>query len=235
MTPIKPGRFKFSSESIREVRKQMGLTQNQMANQIGIEPNTLWRWENNKSIPDADALAKIHSLSVERGITPNFFKGKGLGRTRLIVMWDFQNIGVSATDVPAVDAWIKEELNSRFPSMPYRRYKAFAHPSQSSASDELMKLGWKVWEDEEDLDEDLIQQSLSDCGQSASETVYVIITKDGDYTDLLRELRERGVRNFLFAPQGANGDLVNEVGEKRWIPWKGTFNMQYSTYLRPLR
>ena len=234
MTPIKPGRFKFSSESIMEVRKQMGLTQNQMANQIGIEPNTLWRWENNKSVPDADALAKIHSLAVERGITPNFFKGKGLGRTRLIVMWDFQNIGVSATDVPTVDARIKEELNSRFPSMPYRSYKAFAHPSQSSASDELMKLGWKVWEDEEDLDEDLIQQSLSDCGQSPSETVYVIITKDGDFTDLLGELREKGVRNFLFAPQEVNGDLVNEVGEKRWIPWKVTFGTWYPTYLRPL-
>ena len=106
-----------------------------------------------------------------------------------------------------------------------RWHEAFAHTSQSSASDELEKLGWKVWEDEEDLDEDLIQQSLSDCGQSPSETVYVIITEDGDFTDLLEELRERGIRNYLSGPQGSNGDLVNEVGEKRWIPWKGTFGM----------
>ncbi|MFC1904517.1 helix-turn-helix domain-containing protein [Chloroflexota bacterium] len=232
VTPIKPGRFKFSSESIMEVRKQMGLTQNQMANQIGIEPNTLWRWENNKSVPDADALAKVHSLAMERGITPNFFRGKGLGRTRLIVMWDFQNIGVSATDVPSADAWIKEEVNSRFPSMPYRQFKAFAHSSQSSASDELMKLGWRVWEDDQDIDEDLIQQSLSDCGQSPNETVYVLISKDSDYAELLRELVDKGVRSFLIAPPGTSKELVNEVGKNRCIVWRGPNYVSSLPYLK---
>jgi|WetSurMetagenome_2_1015567.scaffolds.fasta_scaffold312915_1 transcriptional regulator with XRE-family HTH domain len=226
MTPVKPGRFKFSTESLIEIRKQMKLTQKQMADLLPVELNTLWRWEKGNSPPDANSLAKIYSLAMERGITPNFFRGKGMGRTRLIVMWDLQNLGVSASDVSKADAWIKDEINKRFSSVPNKRFKAFAHTSQSAASDELNKMGWRVFEDTEDIDEDLIQQSLSDCGQNPTETVLVIITKDSDYSELIRDLSDKGVRVYLIAPEDSSKKLISEVGSKRIIKWNVPNNQQ---------
>ena len=221
MTPINRSRYTFSPQSIVEVRKQLGLTQSKMADLIGVETNTLSRWETGAYPPDAEALAFIYSLAMQHGITPNFFRGKGLGRNRLLVMWDFQNLGLAEHDVDKADTWLKQELNKRFPSISSRRFKAFAHTNQVVASEELMRLGWRVWEDDEDVDEDMIQQILSDCGQSPLETVLVILTKDGDFAETVRELIEKGVRVYLVAPEGSSQDLVDEIPNKRWIIWNG--------------
>jgi len=36
---------------LREMRKKRGVTQEQLASMIGVQPNTVWRWENNKASP----------------------------------------------------------------------------------------------------------------------------------------------------------------------------------------
>ena len=82
----------------------------------------------------------------------------------------------------------------------------------------LMDLGWRVWEDEDNMDEDIIDQSRSDCGAEPEGTILVLITKDGDFADMIEELRAKGVRVYLMAPRDASDDLVEAVGDKRWIP-----------------
>ncbi len=43
-------------------RKEVGWTQEKLAHSIGVQPNTVWRWESGKSTPNVDTVKKIASL-----------------------------------------------------------------------------------------------------------------------------------------------------------------------------
>ena len=160
MAPIKAGKYEYKPETLVRLREQMGLTQAKMAERLGVPSNTLSRWETGATKPDAESLAAIYSLAMEKGITPVFFQKRrplvkqSKGRSRLLVMWDVQNVSPPAHQVAAMTSWIRGELDHRFANASYRRYKAFASPHQTAATDVLEQLGWRVWEDEEDIDDE---------------------------------------------------------------------------------
>ena len=87
-------------------------------------------------------------------------------RHRLIVMWDYQTLGMPAMQVSDADSWVRTELNRRFGQTTHRLFKAFTHPSQSMAADELESRGWRVWENDRDIDEEIIDQARSDSGRT---------------------------------------------------------------------
>ncbi len=74
-------------------------------------------------------------------------------------MWDFWTLGPQSYQVEEAEAWIKTELKRRFHNMTVEISKAFAHPSQSNATDKLTELSWRVWEDNSGMDEELIDQA----------------------------------------------------------------------------
>ena len=224
MAPIKAGKYEYKAETLVHLREQIGLTQAEMAKLLGVPANTLSRWETGTTTPDAESLAAIYSFAIERGITPNFFPKRRpsmkptKGRSRLLVMWDFQNIGVPSDHVKEVNSWIRTKLDGWFPNASYRRYKAYASPQQAAATDELERLGWRVWEDDEDIDDEIIAQAKSDCGQEATGTTLVLIANDGDYMKLVAELKTQGVVVCLLtSPHTCNEKLAEEVGKKRLI------------------
>ena len=225
MAPIKPGQYEFRPESIVEIRQRLKLTQAKMASLLGVPANTVSRWETGATTPDAESLAAIYSAAVERELTPNFFQRRrpvskpSQQRSRLYIMWDFQNLGVAASSAAPINSWIRSELEEkRFRGTSHRLYKAFSHPSQSSATDRLEKLGWRVWEDNVDMDTEIRNQARSDCGQEPKDTILVIVTKDGDFASLAQELKSLGTEVYLIAPEsGSNQKLVQAVGGKRWI------------------
>ena len=47
------------AERIKSLRTKERYSQTQMGEMIGVRPNTIWRWENNKAKPDAETLVKI--------------------------------------------------------------------------------------------------------------------------------------------------------------------------------
>ena len=52
-------------DRIKEVREQLGLTQDELAERVGAEVLQIWRWENNKNKPSADWIANLaEALSV---------------------------------------------------------------------------------------------------------------------------------------------------------------------------
>ena len=230
LAPVRPAGYRFSPESIVQVRTKLGLSQGNMAAELGIPANTLSRWENGTTTPDADSLAAIYSLAVSKGVTPQFFQRRPNAmqkqtRDSLFVFWDFQNLPVSAEEVLQRDKWIRDELDRRCTTVTHKVFKVFAR-SMSFAPflhDEAIELldnaGWRIWEDSEDLDEDIIQQCRSDCGQDPEGTILVLVTRDGDYRELIDDMRNKGVRVYLMAPQDAGRKLVSAVGEKRWIKW----------------
>ena len=78
-------------------------------------------------------------------------------------------------------------------------------------------MGWRVWEDQGDWDEEIYDQAMSDAGQSPQHTVVFLMTSDGDHADTVNELRRRGARVYLIAPPTASKYLTDVVGARRWI------------------
>ena len=224
MAPIKAGKYEYRPETLAGLRELLALKQTKMAELLGIPPNTLSRWETGSTTPGAEALASIYSLAMERGITPNFFKRRRPGskpstsRSTLLAIWDFQNVGITIHQVKSLESTIRGELDKRFASASHRLFKAFASPNQSTATDELLELGWRVWEDDEDIDDEIIAQAKSDCGQDPKDTILVLIAQDGDYLELIRELRGQGVSVYLFTrQQGYSQRLAQVVPEDNWM------------------
>ena len=54
---------------IREIRLEIGLTQEQFASQLGVICNTINRWENGRSKPSPLAIQKIEQLLEQMGKT----------------------------------------------------------------------------------------------------------------------------------------------------------------------
>ena len=221
MTPKIQGKFIFDPNSIKEMRNKLGLSQEQLAQKLGVAKTAISRWEKGKVTPDADSLANIYSVAKENRLEPVFFKERESyakqGRSRLIVAWDFQNLPFMWNQITEKNDRIKNELARRFPTINYSLYKIFASPFHSAATNELSKVGWRVQEYSHDIDEELDSQSWSDCNQAPKNTIFVLITRDGDFTDLIEDLRNKGVRVYLMAPENSSQNLVKAVGEKRWI------------------
>lgn len=53
---------------VRELRQQMGLTQEKLAAQLGVSFSTLNRWENEHSRPSPLARAKLEELRQRIGL-----------------------------------------------------------------------------------------------------------------------------------------------------------------------
>ena len=102
-------------------------------------------------------------------------------------------------------------------------FKAFSHPSQSNATDKLTELGWRVWEDNSGMDKELIDRARSDAGQDSEATIFVLITSDGEFIDLIGDLHKKGVRIYLISPSNTDADLIEKVGHKRWIEWNSPY------------
>ena len=229
MTPKKSekkGIYEFMPSSIVEIRKRLKLSQAAMANILGVPPNTLSRWETGATVPDANYLALVYSVAKEHNITPIFFgiHRESLqtqkSRYRLIVMWDFQTLGVPTGQVTEADTWIRTEVQRRFSGVSFQLCKAFTYPYQSNAADILESLGWRVWEDDTGIREEIIDQSRSDTGHDPSGTILLLITRDNGFIDLVDDLKTQGVRVYLVAPEFSSQELVEKVGRRRWIQWE---------------
>ena len=74
--PVNPDDFeyRFSPESLVEIRERLGLSQAKLAERLKVPVNTLSRWERSDTTPDANALAAIHSIAVKGGLKPEFFQ-----------------------------------------------------------------------------------------------------------------------------------------------------------------
>lgn len=221
MSALKKRQYTFDNNSILIIRNRLHMTQEKLAQELGVTKTAISRWEQGQVKPDAGSLAAIYSLAVENRIQPEFFKKTGAkskeGRSRLIVAWDYQNLPIQFVDIAQRSENIKEELRKRFPTVTYTLLKVFSGPYQSSSTNVLNEHGWRIQEFNRDIDEELDTQVWSDCNQDADDTIFVLITKDGDYIDLIEELRKKGVRVYLMAPRHSSQRLIDAVGNRKVI------------------
>ena len=139
------------------------------------------------------------------------------GRIRIrMVALDFQNLGVTATGVQAMDARIRQEVERNAPATRRSHFKAFCHPSQRDAVTALAGLGWRNQSASSDLDAAIVQQCRSYCGQDPQHTALFICSRDGDFVGLVRQMRSWGVSVYVMGPHNTNRRLVQEAGSG-WI------------------
>jgi uncharacterized LabA/DUF88 family protein len=57
------------------------------------------------------------------------------------------------------------------------------------------------------------------CQSNAKGTAVVLLTKDGDFASLIKEIQGKGAHVYLMAPSGASRKLLDVVDKQRRIPW----------------
>ncbi|HSW57897.1 MAG TPA: helix-turn-helix transcriptional regulator [Dehalococcoidales bacterium] len=225
MSPLKTGDYEFKKGVLVDIRRRMGLSQAKMAELLGLPPNTLSRWENGSTVPDADSLASIYSIAKKNNLTVEFFGLRGMKtevkplRYRLMVFWDFQTYGVAAGWVKEADTGLSEILKNRFGDLNDQLLKAFIHPDQRPAGRELEKLGWSVREGRQEITTDMVNTAKSLAGQDPAGTVLALISKDNSLFNLVEELKSWGVLVFIFYNRPVNNRLLEGAGEKFGIQW----------------
>jgi transcriptional regulator with XRE-family HTH domain len=225
MSPLKTGDYEFQKAVLVDIRKRMGLTQGKMAELLGVPPNTLSRWENGVTFPDAGSLASIYSMAKKNNITPEFFGLRGVKtetrplRYRLVVLWDFQTCGIAPGWIKEADARVSELLKQRFSELKDQIFKAFTHIDQGSSGQELEKLGWGVRVGRHEILTDIINAAKSLSGQDAAGTVLVLISQDNSLFSLVEELKSWGVLVYVVYNQPYNNRLLEVAGEKFGIQW----------------
>ncbi|MDE2786440.1 MAG: NYN domain-containing protein [Chloroflexota bacterium] len=223
MAPVKPRNYEFNAASISSLRTRLKMKQTKMAELLGVPANTLSRWETGATKPDAESLAAIYSIAMENNISVSFFEEKPKPRpaqpqrSRAVVAADFQNLGVSAGAVAAFNDFVRSEVKRRVPSAANPLFKAFSSPNQSTETDELQRRHWRIWEDQGDWDGDIAQQIKSDCGHDPKGTTVFLITRDGDFADLITELKHNGVKVYLIAHPNTSKRLLDTVGKRSVI------------------
>ncbi|HRM24180.1 MAG: helix-turn-helix transcriptional regulator [Enterococcus sp.] len=50
------------SEQLKTIRKERGLTQEQLANELMVSRQAISNWENNKNLPDLEMVVRISKL-----------------------------------------------------------------------------------------------------------------------------------------------------------------------------
>ena len=238
MAPVKPRSYEFDAASIAGLRNRLKIKQTKMAELLGVPANTLSRWETGVTKPDADSLAAIYSVATENSLAIDFFKRNAVTKpqpkkpekrasqpakatkpkvAKAVVMADMQNLGVASRNVQKFTQYVREAVRSRADGQA-PILKAFVAPGQ--CGDALQQHKWRVWEDAGDWDADMAHQAKSDCGHNPSRTALFLVTKDGDFADLIKDLKGKGVQVYLMAPAGASKKLLDVVDKKHRVPWQ---------------
>lgn len=240
--------YRFSPDALKQARDRLGLSQAKLAARLDLPVNTISRWERGETTPDAHSLAAIYSIAKERGLEPEFFK-KGVGmatatrkkppqplngrivlnrqRTRLVLSWDFQNVALEAS--AAFDAWFYMDkfLDIAFPSVDKWELRAYGYRQHYAAVENLRRV--KLEHINYGADFQISRDVRNLCGVPSShwhqpsidpkDTVLLLVSKDGDFADLLNEVRQAGVDVYLWSPPGCSQDLQDAVKRDNIIPW----------------
>ncbi len=69
----------FDPSSINQIRLELGCSQRESADKIGVPHVTVYRWERGISHPNADHLGRVYDVATESDLIPAFFSKKRFG------------------------------------------------------------------------------------------------------------------------------------------------------------
>ena len=253
--PVIPSDFEyqFAPSALREVRERLGLSQAEIAKRLNLPTNTVSRWERGETSPDANSLAAIYSIATGAGMEPAFFRRGGemvsstrrpqgrqrplngrrvlnRQRTRLGLLWDFQNLPLDPDD--AYDGWFYMDkfLDIAFPEVDDWNLKVYATWEQNEAVKNLRYLDLvEVYRNADSQMEQDIRRFCNLPGpgirrdpsqdHDPGDAVLVLVSRDGDFVDVLYEADHAGIDVYLWAPPGCSRELLGAVRRDHIIPW----------------
>ena len=145
-------------------------------------------------------------------------------------MWDFQNISLDPEE--AYDAWFYMDkfLDIAFPSVDEWNLKVYTSWQHNEAVKNLRYLD--VSQIGYNADSQIKQDIRRFCnlpspgiwwgqaqGHDPKDTVLILVSKDGNFADLLYEADQAGADVYLWTPPGCSGDLLGAVRKDHIIPW----------------
>ncbi len=242
MAPIRPDLYDYSFDRavLSQIRKKLALSQAKLASLLDIPVNTLSRWEVGTTTPDADALAAIYSIAKQHGVSPNFFKRRAgmeqsmSQRSKLVLPWDYQNLALEVEQIEDEWAYMKDYLDILFPRTRKNRvlrvygrqppftltYPVLQGQSIPTVRSTFEGLGFEVLESYFDADSQLARDSLQECRADPNRTVFILVSKDRDYSELLKELRRIGVEVYIWSREDETSQkLKTSVENGNLIPW----------------
>lgn len=143
-------------EKIRESRKNIGLTQKQLANLIGAAHNSISDWENNKNKPDPDTIELLCGVLK---ITPNYLLSSteddfSPSEKRIIKKYrELDTHGKKMVDFALNEEWERSTVENKIISMISKddpRYVNAAHADDYTNAPEALK----------QLEEDMINKKF---------------------------------------------------------------------------
>jgi len=223
MAPIIPDqyRFRFHPRSLRQLRNELSLSQADIAALLDVPVNTVSRWETGNSTPDAHALAAIHSLSVERGVSPAFFveaSGDRKAGGSLIFAWDLQHTNMEERGIS--DEWetLRAYIDLVHPeTKTSREYLAYWDMMGRFDSVEQERLGFTVKADSFNTEWALHQDLVPELGENPSSTTLYLAADWGSHENLLRESARLGVETYLVGTDSCTDQLKSLVDASHFV------------------
>ncbi|MBF8264753.1 MAG: HTH cro/C1-type protein [Dehalococcoidia bacterium] len=243
MVPIKPELYDylFDRAVIANIRKELGLSQAKLADLLDIPVNTLSRWEIGATTPDADTLAAIYAIAKQHNLSPNFFKRRismkqaTKHRTKLVLAWDFQNLALSVDKIEEEWGYMKKYLDLIFPATRASRllrvyssqpeWAIFSTFFQQGVSKPTVKgtfeaLKFEVFEGYYDADSQLVRDSMRECITNPRKTIFILVSKDGDYAETLKEMKRIGVDVYIWSEKDEISErLASSIENGNLILW----------------
>lgn len=196
--------YRFDPSSIAKMRTRLGIKQATMAVQLGVKKNVLSEWETGKAEPSLANLAAIYSIGVEHDHQPNFFTlvkqqqpeaRQASTHTTAFVYWDAQNVAPRKSKEPEWREFIDEKVRECIPEASVHS-NAFISPNQERAFSQAKR--WNINKSRQNQDETIIRQIGKDTKESPESKVVFLVTFDGGYVNVVKEVQERGVTVYLI-------------------------------------
>jgi transcriptional regulator with XRE-family HTH domain len=82
---------------LKYFREKNGKSQKNLAEAVGVQENTVWRWENNKAVPSAnfiDTIAKFFNVSVDE-----LLNGPAANELKINIIWTREEIDMNVLSI----------------------------------------------------------------------------------------------------------------------------------------
>jgi transcriptional regulator with XRE-family HTH domain len=231
MTPVNPELFdyEFDASSIRKIRDELGINQGGLAEMLDVPLNTVSRWEKGENAPDAKKMAALYSVAKKNNLLVDFFKQRKEAiaakqkRTKLVLAWDFQSIPVDEYLIHNQWVYMETYLNRLFLYTRLDRNLLLYKGMESDVKETADKIGFQVKEGQWDADSQLMNDVRTLCNDKPAETVFILVTRGGDYTSFLRELIKAGVDVYIWSDDQLDGAIKKVVADDHFIYWSAPY------------
>ena len=153
-------------------------------------------------------------------------------RTTLGLLWDFQNVALNEEEAYETWFYMDKFLDIAFPEVENWELKIFASWQYNESAVKNLRyfqVDWVSSNADAHIDREIrrfcglpggsIFPFLENSGDNQKDKVLILVSRDGDFADILYEADQAGIDVYLWTPPGCSKDLIDAVRRDHIIPW----------------